>query len=100
MAEGIEGSRYGRLTVIRRTDDGRGIHGAMWLCKCDCGNEKIIRRSSIMCGTRSCGCLIREAARKRGERVRKERGGDWLPGMPYGVPVALTHWPAPPAEAA
>ena len=45
------GTRFGKLTVL--TDNGKIIH-----CYCDCGNEKIVSRSSLLSGnTRSCGCL-------------------------------------------
>ena len=31
----------------------------LWLCKCDCGNEKIIYSSNLLKGTtKSCGCLM------------------------------------------
>jgi hypothetical protein len=52
--------RFGRLTVLsRRDNDSRGR--ARWLCKCDCGNEKVILAHSLRRGTsRSCGCLMLE----------------------------------------
>lgn len=35
-----------------------------WLCKCDCGNEKIISRECLINGdTKSCGCLIHKKSR-------------------------------------
>lgn len=35
------------------------------LCRCDCGNEKVILASSLLNhGTRSCGCLNREVAKR------------------------------------
>lgn len=33
------GKRYGRLTVIEYA--GSSNKKAMWLCKCDCGNERL-----------------------------------------------------------
>lgn len=58
----LVGHRYGRLTVIRKTTHvGRN---ARWICRCDCGNEKIVYRSSLRSGnTRSCGCLHRSMVR-------------------------------------
>lgn len=36
--------------------------GALWRCKCDCGNEKVLRRSVLMSGkAKSCGCKQKEA---------------------------------------
>ena len=54
------GKKYGRLTVIARAEnsaEGR----ARWLCKCDCGNEKIVLGKHLRNGsTQSCGCLNKE----------------------------------------
>ena len=59
------GNRYGRLTVLgRMANDVRG--NAMWLCRCGCGNEIVIRSDSLRGGsTRSCGCLRNEISGKR-----------------------------------
>lgn len=47
-------SRYGRLTVISNAKGG-------WLCRCDCGNEKVVRTQCLKVGTaKSCGCLKAE----------------------------------------
>lgn len=55
------GQRYGKLVVIRRADNGTGLAGnARWLCRCDCGAEKVIKGTSLRVGkTKSCGCLKR-----------------------------------------
>lgn len=64
----ILGERYGRLVVIKQA--GKDKHGGyLWLCKCDCGNEKVILANSLLSGkTQSCGCLARE---QFGNRTRK-----------------------------
>lgn len=51
------GNRYGRLVVIEKHhQDSRGEW--YWLCKCDCGNDKIVSGNKLRCGnTKSCGCL-------------------------------------------
>ena len=47
----------------------------MWLCKCECGKEKIIRGSHLRNGhTKSCGCLYREAIIKRNRNKRLNLG--------------------------
>lgn len=53
----LKGQKFHRLTVIRRT--GSDIRGkALWLCRCDCGNElEILGASLISDNTKSCGCL-------------------------------------------
>lgn len=52
-----EGNRYGKLTVIN--EYGRDSYGrVLWLCLCDCGNEKIVLGKSLRMGLcNSCGCL-------------------------------------------
>lgn len=56
----ISGRKFERWTVIRFIPD----HG--WLCRCECGNEKLVERQSLLLGTsRSCGCLrVEVSARK------------------------------------
>lgn len=57
--EDLTGRRFGRLTVIERY--GRIGHQRTWLCKCDCGKEKVIRGPVLMRGDAlSCGCYARE----------------------------------------
>lgn len=57
----LTGQTFGRLTVTGyygKTKSGRSL----WLCRCECGNEKIANSDSIKRGlTRSCDCLDREA---------------------------------------
>ena len=59
------GKKYGRLTIIKRSYPNK--RGAiMWLCKCDCGNEKIACGRDLRSGClRSCGCLQKEGASER-----------------------------------
>lgn len=56
----LENLKFGRLTVIQEV--GRNKSGsAKWLCKCECGGEKIVSSDSLRHGhTRSCGCIKRE----------------------------------------
>ncbi|OEH55922.1 hypothetical protein AQ616_18975 [Oceanobacillus sp. E9] len=59
----IEGQLYGRLEVIKLDHRKRYAWGSrsFYLCKCSCGNEKVIRRDHITSGaTKSCGCLEKE----------------------------------------
>ena len=64
----LTGNKYGRLTVISRTDKDPRYKGAMWLCKCDCGNTIAVRASSLKYDrTKSCGCL-RKGGKKKGKR--------------------------------
>lgn len=56
------GDKFGKLTITKEIEGHRYPNGSMdrqFLCKCDCGNEIIARRSRL---TRhrlsSCGCEI------------------------------------------
>ena len=63
-AKDLTGMKFGRLTVIER--HGKNKKGyATWLCKCECGSEKIISGDSLRSGsTTSCGCYQKEIATK------------------------------------
>lgn len=52
------GKRYGRLLVVEKSvQPGK----AKYLCRCDCGTEKIILACSLTSGkTKSCGCKRKE----------------------------------------
>lgn len=64
MLEDITGQRFGRLTVIK-FDHKNKYHIRFFLCKCDCGNYKVVSYSNLKLGrTKSCGCLHREKLSK------------------------------------
>jgi len=49
--------RFGKLVVIELIPKRSASNARMWVCKCDCGNEKIVRGRSLVAGmTRTCGC--------------------------------------------
>ena len=58
------GQKFGRLTVVKRVEDyisPKGQHSARYLCKCDCGNESIVKSIYLKSGhTKSCGCIRSE----------------------------------------
>lgn len=59
------GTKINNLTIIRfdHYDKRWRKH---YLCRCDCGNEKVIHGSSIVSGnTKSCGCMHKDAYAKR-----------------------------------
>lgn len=61
----LTGLTFGRLTVIKRAGN-IGDRRTTWLCKCECGNEKIIEGDSLRSGkTKSCGCIRSETMRKK-----------------------------------
>lgn len=51
------GHVFGRLTVVSRSSRTESSGGAIWVCKCSCGNEIEVRAGSLHNGdTTSCGC--------------------------------------------
>ena len=51
----ITGKRFGMLTVLGY--DHSFNHNTYWLCLCDCGNTKVVKRGSLIGGDIvSCGC--------------------------------------------
>ena len=78
----MTGQRYGRLVCVRRSvSDGAGR--ARWLCRCDCGGERIVYRQLLISGdTKSCGCLRAELARANGLRSRGKRREELRPHRP------------------
>lgn len=60
--------RYGKLLVTEhKGKDKRGKH--LWLCKCDCGGEKVVVGDNLSSGkSKSCGCLKKEFLSKKGNQ--------------------------------
>lgn len=56
------GKKFGKLTVIElASSTGKRKYERYWLCKCECGNFKIVGGNELRTGkTQSCGCLQRE----------------------------------------
>lgn len=66
--ENLEGQIFTYLTPIIYT--GTINRNAMWLCKCQCGNELIVSASNLKSGnTKSCGCLIKSAGESKIEEL-------------------------------
>jgi hypothetical protein len=77
----MEGETFGRLLVVRE-DAGRSNGGdVVSLCKCECGNEKLIVRGRILSGvTESCGCMKREASTEIIKEAQRKRWSNYEPG--------------------
>lgn len=62
----LTGKQFGRLTVLKfdsykESDNSWAV--PMWLCKCSCGKEAVIRGKDLKSGnTTSCGCYQKEYA--------------------------------------
>jgi len=71
----VSGKRFGRLVVLSYA--GSKNRESLWLCRCDCGKEKIVKRGSLTEGhTKSCGCLFRksngDASTRKGQQRSRE----------------------------
>lgn len=76
--ESLVGERYGLLRVVDEADPyvwrGQVTHRC-WLCRCDCGNESVVRQDALTSGhTTSCGC----------EKVRVAADTHWRHGARSG----------------
>lgn len=58
----LTGKRFNRWTVVYYAGM-NASHFATWLCRCDCGTERVVIATTLYGNTsRSCGCLQREIA--------------------------------------
>ena len=56
--------KFGKLTIIEDAPPSKHRH-KQWLCKCDCGNTKVVRQEALLNGrVRSCGCLAHTCIQK------------------------------------
>ena len=77
MARGLDltGKRFGRLTVVERTDqrDGNSI---IWKCLCDCGNTAFVSAKNLVHHqTFSCGCQRKDSVTETLAKVARPRLG-------------------------
>ena len=63
------GDVFGRLTLLSQIGN-RGKR-ALWLCRCECGNETTVSSTNLGRDTLSCGCLRSELVTK----TRTKHGG-------------------------
>ena len=64
----LTGRRVGLLTVLYPTEEKRN-GSVMWMCKCDCGNTKLVRAEHIQRNAvNSCGCRMQAIKDITGEK--------------------------------
>lgn len=59
----ISGDKYGKLTVVKLSHKVKNRWGSKtyWLCKCECGNHKVVRKDHLKSGaTKSCSCVEKQ----------------------------------------
>jgi hypothetical protein len=68
MFKDLTGKKFERLTILERVPNQGAGRAAHWRCKCDCGNEVIVRTDCFTrkdpYKTKSCGCLNTEVLKK------------------------------------
>lgn len=63
----LSGQHFNRWTVIKPAEKFSYTDESCFLCRCDCGTERIITRSHLTTGhSKSCGCLKRDQHTKHG----------------------------------
>lgn len=75
----LSNKRFSRLKVLelyrRGMRAGTTNHDSLYLCRCRCGNEIVVRSGSLKSGnTRSCGCLKSELLAKRVKAQPRSHG--------------------------
>lgn len=71
----IIGQKFARWTVLKEVKERNGER--YYLCRCDCGTEKEVRRNSLVTGnSKSCGCLRKERMKETQSKLPKVDGID------------------------
>lgn len=71
----LRGEKFGRLTVIEKTD--KRNNGIVWKCQCDCGNTVLVPTWRLTSGRKkSCGCLERECREKSIKNLTNQHFGN------------------------
>ncbi len=76
------GQKFNRLTVIKEEEKLRYKTSTVrrFLCRCDCGNEKVIIGAHLRSGKiQSCGCYNIEVATERGTKMWTRHGNYYHP---------------------
>ncbi|MCD2491154.1 transcriptional regulator [Lacrimispora sp. NSJ-141] len=65
----LAGRRFGRLTVLKKTEQTGDDGSVLWECQCDCGGICLISTNQLRGGTaKSCGCAWRRPTVQAGDR--------------------------------
>lgn len=83
----ISNKRYGKLVAIERAYIKN--NRSYWLCRCDCGNTKIVFIDYLTNGTcKSCGCLLAETGTekiKNNLKIKEFREKNFVDGTNLAV---------------
>ena len=79
LGSNLVGHKWGKMEVIAPAEKPEGntpvIRGTWWLCRCSCGNEKVLPRQYITQETvKSCGCARKtQKSPEPEEKTRQEK---------------------------
>lgn len=66
----LSGQKFGRLTVLRKSNKRNKSRHIYYECKCDCGNICVVNAGHLVGGRiKSCGCLHKESASNQGKKI-------------------------------
>jgi len=89
-AKELAGRRFGWLVVLKRAGSNKG---ALWLCRCNCGTEKVMRAHNLVRGmTSSCGCRRGRPPKitmSQARAIRRARGRQVDIAQQYGISRSL-----------
>mgnify|MGYP000002957813 FL=1 len=92
LAPDLAGKKFGKLTAVYRIKSEGTIGSgkpALWMCKCDCGNTKIMSSTRLIHGkTDNCGCMDSKCRNKKGQFVKGENVKD-ISGEKFGKLTVL-----------
>lgn len=88
-ASDLTGRRFGRLVAISRHPS----PPSRWLCRCDCGAEKLVVTAALVSGnTTGCGCRRRPRSTDERFEAKVDRNG---PPHPHDPSLGVCHmWTA------
>jgi hypothetical protein len=77
----LTGQKFGRLTVLKKDQEKKVKSGSYWICRCECGNIKSVKSSSLRRGEiTSCGCYRKEQLAK----AKQKQSEDEMLGKRFG----------------
>lgn len=81
------GDKIGRLTIKEIKLNSNTYKTISYICSCDCGNDNVeIKHKNLVKGTRSCGCIKKEAVKNSSAKRMKLKD---ISGYRYGNLVAI-----------
>lgn len=76
--EDLMGQKFGRWTVVAPAEPYKNGNGTRWLCRCECGKERIVAATSLKRGrSQSCGCFhieVNQSLTKHGHAGTIQKG--------------------------